>query len=378
MASFEQYETGGRKLWRVRYRDPSHKQRAKSGFETKRAAEAFYRKIHPTIERGEYVDPRRGRVTIVELGAARLEWRRRKLAPSTWRAEESSWRIHVEPEWGPRRASSITTQEVREWVADLADAGMSATAVKRAHGILSGILADAVRAQVLAFNAAELERGDLPKRSGKRRPYLTAAQVELLAASCRRPELGLIVRFLVATGLRWGELAALRVRDVDPRRLRIRIAASRTQVGGRFVEGGTKTGRERTVAIGPRMLAELQAQAAVREQGGFLFGDDPLVGIKPPSSRNGWFISAVRRAQAADPTFPEHLSPHDLRHTHASLAVAGGASVKALQQHLGHASAAMTLDQYADLFDAELDDVAAIFEPPGDDSATADVGLEGG
>jgi integrase len=52
------------------------------------------------------------------------------------------------------------------------------------------------------------------------------------------------------------------------------------------------------------------------------------------------------------------MSPHDLRHTAASLAVSAGANVKAVQRMLGHASAAMTLDVYADLFDDDLDAVA--------------------
>lgn len=52
------------------------------------------------------------------------------------------------------------------------------------------------------------------------------------------------------------------------------------------------------------------------------------------------------------------MTPHDLRHTAASLAVSAGANVKAVQRMLGHASAAMTLDTYADLFDDDLDAVA--------------------
>ena len=59
----------------------------------------------------------------------------------------------------------------------------------------------------------------------------------------------------------------------------------------------------------------------------------------------------------ADPTFPR-VTVHDLRHTAASLAVSAGANVKAVQRMLGHASAAMTLDVYADLFDDDLDAVA--------------------
>ena len=69
------------------------------------------------------------------------------------------------------------------------------------------------------------------------------------------------------------------------------------------------------------------------------------------------FQPAVEKCQKADDTFPS-ITPHDLRHTAASLAVSAGANVKAVQRMLGHAKASMTLDVYADLFDEDLDGVA--------------------
>ncbi|MGO9381488.1 MAG: tyrosine-type recombinase/integrase [Mycobacterium sp.] len=66
----------------------------------------------------------------------------------------------------------------------------------------------------------------------------------------------------------------------------------------------------------------------------------------------------MKKCQKADESFPS-ITPHDLRHSAASLAVSAGANVKAVQRMLGHAKASMTLDVYADLFDEDLDDVAA-------------------
>lgn len=65
-----------------------------------------------------------------------------------------------------------------------------------------------------------------------------------------------------------------------------------------------------------------------------------------------WFKNALNAAQL------EPMTLHDLRHTAASLAISAGANVKAVQRMLGHASAAMTLDTYADLFDDDLDAVS--------------------
>jgi integrase len=65
----------------------------------------------------------------------------------------------------------------------------------------------------------------------------------------------------------------------------------------------------------------------------------------------------VERCQKADPTFPR-VTAHALRHTAASLAISAGANPKVVQRMIGHASAAMTLDVYADLFDDDLTAVA--------------------
>ena len=79
--------------------------------------------------------------------------------------------------------------------------------------------------------------------------------------------------------------------------------------------------------------------------------------MRLPNSQKGWFAGAVRWARNEDPEFP-HVTPHDMRHTAASLAISSGANVKAVQRMLGHASAAMTLDTYSDLFDDDLQTVS--------------------
>lgn len=93
-----------------------------------------------------------------------------------------------------------------------------------------------------------------------------------------------------------------------------------------------------------------------RSAGALLFGNG-VAHLKTPHSVSGWFTLAVKRSQIVDPTFPT-VTPHDLRHTAASLAISAGANVKAVQRMLGHASASMTLDTYADLFEDDLDDVS--------------------
>jgi integrase len=85
---------------------------------------------------------------------------------------------------------------------------------------------------------------------------------------------------------------------------------------------------------------------------------------------SGRYAAAVKRARAADESFPR-VSPHDLRHTAASLAISAGANVKAVQRMRGHASASMTLDTYAGLFGEDLDRVSDALDRARSDSVVA-------
>lgn len=165
-----------------------------------------------------------------------------------------------------------------------------------------------------------------------------------------------LVYFLAYTGVRWGEATGLLVHDVDLTRRRVFIQENAVLVGSTLHIGTPKTHVKRSVPF-PDFLAPFVA-AAMRGKRpeAPLFGDGEGHMIRS-NSRDGWFAAAVRRAMADDPTFVR-VTPHDLRHTEASLAISAGANVKAVQRMLGHASAAMTLDTYADLFDDDLDAVA--------------------
>jgi integrase len=164
----------------------------------------------------------------------------------------------------------------------------------------------------------------------------------------------LIVLFLAYTGVRFGELAALRVGRLDLLRRRAIIAESVTVVQGRGQVWGTpKSHEQREVPI-PRFLIEDLAQHV---------GDKNPDDLVFTGVRGGGALRAAvfRRAgfdKAADAIGVPGLHPHELRHTAASLAIASGANVKLVQQMLGHKSATVTLDQYGHLFGDDLDTIA--------------------
>jgi len=365
MGSIEPYESRDGRRYRVRYRDPDRRSREKAGFTTKRAAEEYLANVTVAATRGEYVDPRAGRTTIGELGSAWIS-SRVNMKPSALASLEIAWRVYVEPRWGGTEVARVRHSDVQTWVSQLS-AGtakttkkrptpLGATSVIRAHSVLAAVIDVAVKDRRLTVNPARDIA--LPRKTRKAHAYLTHTQVEALAIESGRH--GVLVRFLCYTGLRWGEATALRVRDLDMLRRRVNVVENAVRVNGRIVVGTPKSHRSRSVPF-PRFLAEDLARACEgksREQ--LVFGNG-LTHMQQPTSKGGWYVAAIARAKATDPTMPTPTI-HDLRHTAASLAISAGANVKAVQRMLGHASAAMTLDVYADLFDDDLDAVSTALD----------------
>lgn len=337
MGSISSYETKDGKRYRAHYRDPERRNREKAGFKRKRDAEEFLAGVVVTSLKGEYVDPSQGKATIRELGVVWLA-NQSHLKPSSLSAIEVAWRVHVLPTWGLRRVAEIQHSEVQSWLTRLSAGGAtakpkSATVTLRAYGVLAAILDVAVRDRRISVNPA---RGvKLPRKSKKKRAYLTASQVELLISKLRGDHASLIYT-LAYTGLRWGEATGLRVEAVDARRRRLLIQENAVSVGGRIVVGTPKTHERRSVPYPAFLSSMLEAECAGKTPQQLVFGDG-LAHRVAPKSGVGWFWSAVQRARLEDPTFPE---------------------ARCRAAKVVHASAAMTLDTYADLFEDDLDAVS--------------------
>jgi integrase len=158
------------------------------------------------------------------------------------------------------------------------------------------------------------------------------------------------VALLAYGGLRLGEAAALRVRNVDPLRRRVVVAESVTEVGGRLEWGTPKSHRTRALTI-PRFVAEALAAHLNRS---YPDGAEPedLVFRSP---RGGPLRQANLRVRVWAPALtrakiPAGLRIHDLRHTAAALLIDAGAHPLAVKEHLGHASIETTMNLYGHLF----------------------------
>lgn len=362
MASIGRYSTARGNRYRVRYRLPNGQQTDKRGFATRKAAQTYAESLQVAIHAGHYVAPSSGRVLLLTLGLPWLLRQHAHMKPSSIRSLESAWRVQVEPRWGAVRIDSIRHTQVQDWIAELTHS-RKRTIVVTAHGVLSRILDDAVRDHLLATNPA---RGiKLPRRRERRRVYLTHRQVHMLAHEAGRYES--LVLLLAYTGLRWGEAAGLHVEDIDFERSRVRTHRNAVQVGSSMILGTLKGHSARVVPLPDFVVAALRRTCAGRVPDAIIWPSRSGGYLGPPSSHDSWLSGAVHRCQHAaklnnedssGPTPFPTVSAHALRHTAASLAIGAGANVKAVQRMLGHASAAMTLDVYAELFDDDLASVA--------------------
>lgn len=351
MVNVTAYQTAHGVRYRVRYRKPDGSQTDKRGFRRKIDAEQWAAEHVTTAKaRGSFIDPRDANVTVGALSSAWLAAKRTRVKPSYIDDLEASYSKWVAPSWGSVPVSSVSRADVQRWVSSISRE-RSASVVLRAHGVLAGILDDAVRDNRIPANPA---RGvELPRKIRKRHTYLTVEQLYTVASySGWRHD---IVLTLGLCGMRWGELVPLRVRDVDLERRRISISVSAPMVGGKPTPGDTKTHENRLIMF-PSVLDDIMRDHCEgRDLDALLFVSPrrPLQMIRESgqaSSGNGWFAKALKQAGVQD-----HMTLHDLRHTAASIMVQSGANIKAVQRQLGHASAAMTLDVYADLFDSDLD-----------------------
>jgi integrase len=305
-------------------------------FARKRDAEQWRASHEVAIARGEWVDPALSKITVGEWLSQWLALQV-QLKPTTMVRYEVALRSQILPRWELVPLSRITHSDVSSWVHGLIDEGLAPATVRYAHRVLSLALTAAVRDGRLVRNVAE--GVPLPRVVATPKRFLTHDQVQALAAACVPYDT--LIRVLAYGGLRWGELVALTACRIDLARRRIEVVEAITEVHGRLVVGTTKTHQRRSVPI-PRFLADELADHLAGKAPGDLVFTAPEGGVlRNTNFRPRFFDPAAEKAGLLG------LTPHQLRHTAASLAIAAGANVKAVQLMLGHASAAMTLDIYA-------------------------------
>lgn len=352
MASIGPYKTKSGRRWEVQWTRPDGRRTRKRGFSTKAEAQAWIEDQGVAQRKGTWVDPALSNIPLSELWGPWIAIKKMRHGTSTWKPLDSAWRTHVKPRWGLTPISQITTEQLQTWIVDLSE-NRSVTIVERCLGVIRGLLELAVTNKRLSTNPATAVH--CPARKRPKQVFLSLEQLEALASKCSDDKKAL-VWLLGTSGCRWGEAVGLTVGDVNPLRGRISVTKSASTVGGRVVVGATKGRRDRVIAATPAVFELLVPLMAGKSPDCLLWEKRGGGHLTTPSKRS-WWHSAVDACVAEDSSFPSFLTPHDLRHTAASLLISNGASVKVVQAQLGHASAKETLDIYSGLFDEDLDSV---------------------
>lgn len=351
MASVQKYKAAKGIRWRVQYRSPDGKSRTKQGFTHKYEAENWAAKNTVHIYEQDWIDPTGGKALISDVGE-RWITAQTHLKPSTLNLAHDVWNGTVKPYWGARPVASVKQSDIQHWVSNT---GKSASWTRHAHGQLSQILDYAIADRLIRVNPA---RGvKLPKKLKSVKVFWTLEDLEYFASLCGMRES--LVLLLGTSGLRWGEAVALRKKDIDFNRQRINITRNAAKVGNKIVLGSPKTHENRSVAVAQHVLNKITAHTEHLSDDALIW-EAPRGGYLMAPGHDSWFDSAMRKTMVVRPV--ERITAHGLRHVAAGLLVQSGANVKAVQRQLGHASAVMTLDTYAELFDDGLDGIMQVLD----------------
>jgi len=336
------------------------------GYLSKKSAQDAMREALTASRKGGYAEP--SKMLTGDYLAAWLDGLR--LAPSTVASYRKNVRVHIEPRIGAVPLAHLTAVRLDGLYRDLERSGradhrsgeaLSARTVRYVHTILSGALRSAVEAGLVQHNPAS--RAHPPSAKQAQAPEMhawNAAQIRAYLSWAREQSDPLYAAWYTSlhTGMRRGELLALRWRDVDLNAgtVTVRRSAGTIRVQGqrtRIEEGPTKTGSPRVIDVDPGTIEVLKSwkrergllALALARDDALIFGDLEGRHRNPERFSRSW-NKTVGRAIAAGIDITV-IRLHDLRHSHASLLLSDGEPVKTVSERLGHASVGITLATYA-------------------------------
>lgn len=365
MSSIERrFTPSGEVRWDVRYRGPDNRHRRKT-YKRRADAQRFANTVEADLARHDWVDPQRARQPFGDW-AHRWYETTTHLKPKTRESYESILRIHLLPEFGDRAIGSIDHPEVLSFLSRMTADGKGAGTVRNIRDVMRLVFKLAVRSGAVKTNPVLDAKAPRTRKTDM--IFLTEDQVMALAAEIENPpplqrgaahrnggypDYATLVRFAAFTGLRAGELGALRVSRINLLRARVEVAESADEANGQFNIGPTKTYSRRSVGM-PRPLAdELAEHVAGKHPNDFVF-EGPEGG---PLRHSNWYPRHFKPAVIRSGC-PAGTRFHDLRHTYAAFLIAEGAHPRAMMERMGHSTINVTLGTYGHLFpaiDAELD-----------------------
>jgi integrase len=349
--------------WQARIPDPTRPgttHKVERTFRTKREAEAWEHAQHADKQRGEWVDPRKAERRFSEVVVAWQQAWPNRLSNGTQALYTGILTTHINPTFADVPIGRIDRGAVQRFVNELTAAGLASGTVRNAYACLRNALNTAVRYGWIRSNPCT--NIDLPRAARGEMLFLTADEVRRVAEAIDK-HYRVLIYTAAYTGLRAGELLALRRCDVDLLRGVVHVRRALKDINGVLEFGDVKTaGSRRTVTL-PASIRALLTEHLSSDLSG---GNGPEALVFPSKTgkpiRHRLFVRRHFRPTVAgwtDDAGVEHpgvlpdkagLRFHDLRHTAASLAIHAGAHPLLVSKMLGHSNVEITLNRYAHLF----------------------------
>jgi integrase len=287
---------------------------------------------------------------------------------STFDRDSYLVRVHIKPVLGRVKLRKLTALDVQTFYRDRLDVGLSASTVNKIHTVFHKALSQAARWSLIPHNVTEAVKPPSPAPE-EMRP-LSAEEARRLLAAARGDKLEALYVLAVTTGMRRGELLGLKWSDVDLENARLNIRRTLTRIdnGKRGALGDTKNRKSRrTVRLTPqavealrrhleRQLRDIEALRDLYADQGLVFTTERGTLINPSNLRQRSFAPLLKKAGLP------HIRFHDLRHTCATLLLSKGVHPKFVQELLGHANIAITLDTYSHVLPGMGNQTAAAME----------------
>lgn len=424
----------GRRRYTAYYLNAQQKEKSAGTFATKKEADRAWQAVEASIASGKPTDPRRGRITFNDY-VDNVWMPEHAIEPTTWESYYYVLRKHIRPTFGDMRMNEIMPVHVRAWVTERARAGVSPATIKHGKIVLSAIFTTALNDFVINIHPCRGVKS--PTVPVKEYRIVTPEEFDRLYAALYDVA-QLLVDVLMDSGLRWGELSELRVRDVHRPSGILTVSRSVAQVDPKFAKNGErfvvraypKGKRSRRFKLSPATLASIWRHVEKRGLGpeDLLFQFDhlqapqpvpPLASVEPlgmtepnergRSYRHGtrsaytagkcrcvhcrrsfaeyrarrraagldqpreprtwdtdghvprqWFRERIWKPACLEAGIDPPVRPHDLRHSHASWLLAGGADLQVVKERLGHRSIATAEKYLHTLPDADETALAAL------------------
>ncbi len=319
---------------------------------TKKQAESWLNGALVRLDKGEPIEALP--ITVDEYFDKWLnEAAKKRLRERTYQGYEDLLRLYVRPTIGKQRLADVTPLDLQSLYTKMSESGLSARTVRYVHAVLSSAFKQAMKWEILERDVTRLV--DLPKQQRKEMRALSQGEAARFLQAVEGDRYAVLFAFALSSGMRPEEYLALQWKDVDWQRGAAtvqRVLVWREGGGWRYEEPKTTKSR-RTIPLSPSVMAKLKAhhrsQLEERMKAGSLWQNNDLVfatetgtPLYPNNLRQRHFKPALKRAG-----LPEEVRLYDLRHTMATLLLAGNENPKIVSERLGHSSITLTLDVYS-------------------------------